>query len=191
MLCECQLYSMLTLSPQKAYGVDLDIPISQMEPWSSKTKHGQGHRAGKPMNEAGCKPRYIQTPALGVLFWVNHVVRILMPTFQRSWPNPLPPAMCQSGVNIITTAAEGCFLSKMLCNSHSISTHSSPLLVTKALPSPSGPLKLSQAHQKESSALWHPQRDNHTLAPRCWPISFSQNGPEVGGRRELALHPAR
>lgn len=85
----------------------------------------------------------------------------------------------------------GCFLSKVLCNSHSVSAHSSLLLVTKAPPSPSGLLKLSQAHQKESSALWHPQRDNHTLARRCWPISFSQNGPEVGGGRGLALHPAR
>lgn len=103
--------------------------------------------------------------------------------------------MCQSGVDIIITAS-GVLLSEVLFNSyyfsaclHFLSYHTEstrPFRASQALQGEGKPV-----HQQENSVLRHPQGDNRTLGPRCWPISFSQNGPEAGGRQGACTLPSQ
>lgn len=106
-----------------------------------------------------------------------------MPTFQG--PGPISSSYVSKWCQYYHYHFGGCFLSKVLCSLILFQPILLPFLSRRLHPS----FRASQAFpgsSEESSALWHPQRDNHTLASRCWPISFSQNGPEVGGRRDCA-----
>lgn len=116
-----------------------------------------------------------------------------MPRFQRQLPRlVLQLKVCVRVVLPLTVLLWGLILSKVVCNSYSTSA---TLHFTRAPQSPSGPLTLSKVKRSQfiRKRVQFPgtQRGNRTLAPRCWAISFSQNGPEVGVREGACPAPSQ